>query len=358
MTDFKESLLIISLIICIMVGMLLLTACGSEFYIGGVTETITIEKEIIIEVEVEKEVIPEIWVESFTQVGVFEDVDILWVVDRSCSMSAHDAKLIDGITTMIGALPVDVRWRLSMISTDPVRPQPQNFPLTPGDVAQDAIDMLSTIDRYHHGEKGFDALYNYVSMDAYAPTWLRPEVPLLVVFVSDEDEQSTNHFTSVHDFNFWYDGLRTQTFLASIVNIGPPDTVCTSYHASYTGDRYMEATNYFGGNIIDICDTDWSAGVAEATSEIEIVEEWSLYHTPIPESIVIFINGDPYDAANWHYDAPTNTIVFDLLPEENDLVEMAYAVKKYAIGYSTGAVAAPWGAGGSASPEFLLKYKP
>jgi len=338
--------------------LLFLSACmPADYTIIGGAETIIVEKEVIIEKEVE--VIPEIWVESFTQVGVFDDVDILWVVDRSCSMNAHDTKLIDGVTAMMNALPLDVRWRLSIISTDDRQAQPQNFPLTPGDVAQDAIDMLRTLDHYHHAEKGFDALYNYMTNDAYAATWLRPEVPLLVVFVSDEEEQSTVTFTNVANFNLWYDYLRPQTFLASIVNVGAADTLCTTYYsATNTGTRYMDATNYFGGNIIDICDTDWSSGVEEATSRIEIIEEWELHHTPFPESIVIFVNEDPYDGANWHYDEPTNTIIFDLLPEENDLVEIAYAVKKYAIGHSSTVATAPVSSGAPASLEFLLKYKP
>ena len=356
MTDFKETLLVIGLILCALVGMALLTACGSEFYVGGVTETIVIEKEVVVEKEVEVEVVPEIWVESFTQIGIFEDIDILWVVDRSCSMSSHDAKLIDGITAMMGALPTDVRWRLSIISADDRRPQPQNFPLIPGDVAQDALDMLGTIDRYHTQERGFDALYNYISSDTYARTWLRPDVPLLTVFVSDEDEQSIDTFTSVANFNFWYDNLRPQTFLASIINIGPPDTVCATYNATYTGYRYMEATNYFGGNIIDICSNDWSAGVEEATSKMEVVEEWELYHTPIEDSIVVFLNEEPYSASNWHYDPSINTVIFDVIPDENDFVEIAYAIQDYAFGYPAAAVS-PSYIENFASAEFLLKNK-
>ena len=351
--DFKESLLVIVLIICAWTGMLLLNACGSEFYIGGATETITVEKEVIVEKEVE--VIPEIWVETFTQVGIYDDVDILWVVDRSCSMNSHDAKLVDGITAMVGALPPDVQWRLSIISTDDREPQPQNFPLVPGDVAQDALDMLYTLNTRHNGEKGFDALYNYMTYDSYAHTWLRSDVPLLVVFVSDEEEQSTVNFVNVTDFNLWYDHLRPQTFLASIINVEPTETLCTSYNASYTGYRYMQATNYFGGNIIDICNTDWSQGVEEATSEIEIIEEWKLYHTPIPASIVVFVNENPYDVSNWHYDEPTNTVLFDVLPVEGDLVEIAYAIEKYALGYQP--VAAPFHMTDYASVEYLLKNK-
>ena len=37
----------------------------------------------------------------------------------------------------------------------------------------------------------FDALIGYMDHNSYNPTWLRPDAGLLVVFVSDEEEQST-----------------------------------------------------------------------------------------------------------------------------------------------------------------------
>ena len=36
-----------------------------------------------------------------------------------------------------------------------------------------------------------------------------------------------------------------------------------------TGDRYIEATNYVAGQIVDICSEDWSAGVVDAATRLE-----------------------------------------------------------------------------------------
>ena len=88
-----------------------------------VTETETIEVEVEVPVYVEVEVpVNEgiIWVDSFTQHMSIDGIDILWVVDRSGSMSRYNADLLAGVEAMLLALPVS-DWRLVMISADPTR---------------------------------------------------------------------------------------------------------------------------------------------------------------------------------------------------------------------------------------------
>ena len=56
---------------------------------------LTYEKEVIIETY------PEVWVDSFVQPSQTEGYDILWVIDRSGSMSNHDPELLTGIEAML-----------------------------------------------------------------------------------------------------------------------------------------------------------------------------------------------------------------------------------------------------------------
>ena len=46
-----------------------------------------------------------IWVDSFTQPSSMNGIDILWVIDRSGSMTNDAAQIVTGIETMIAALP-------------------------------------------------------------------------------------------------------------------------------------------------------------------------------------------------------------------------------------------------------------
>jgi hypothetical protein len=85
----------------------------------------------------------------------------------------------------------------------------------------------------------------------------------------------------------------------------------------------MEATNYFGGVIVDICDEDWSPGVADASAQIEPHEYWELTHIPSDvDSIRVFHDG--VLNWDWYYEPSDNTVQFTITPEGNVLVEVAY----------------------------------
>tara|TARA_B100001250_G_scaffold337653_1_gene304500 strand:- start:1104 stop:2162 length:1059 start_codon:yes stop_codon:yes gene_type:complete len=316
-----------------------LTACngGIDYVIHGegegetvyvyetetVTETIEVPVYILVEVPGETEY-GEIWVDSDTQTASVDGVDILWVIDTSGSMYRYDAQLIAGIEAMINALP-ESGWRLAMMSNDPMRAAAEaQFPLVPGDDIADAMDMYNAMGRGGM-EEGFDAAYEYLVNNSYATTWLRPDAALLVVFVSDEEEQSNDHMINVSDWTTWFGNQRGgSTYMSSIVNVEQADSICASTPSPIdVGDRYMEATNYFGGVIVDICADDWAPGVTDATSNVEPFETIELTYVPVREETMrVFING----ALNWdwHYDSSDNAVHFTVIPVAHDHVDVAY----------------------------------
>lgn len=299
-----------------------------------VTETITEEVEVPVYIEVEVPVYIDtgfddpglIWVDSFTQPNTVDGIDILWVIDTSGSMHRFDPQLMAGIEVMLGALP-PTSWRLAMISNDPARAVLESqFPLVPGDDILDAEAMYSAMGRGGR-EEGFDAVYEYVINNAYSSTWMRADAGLLVVFVSDEQEQSDEHFIDTVDFISWFRSQRGgSVFTASIVNHDITESLCDWVNPIDVGTRYMDATNAFGGNIIDICDEDWSAGVADAAASVEPHESWPLTHTPIADSVRVFINGTVQEAGmtSWTYSEVDNTVYFSTIPDGGALVEIGY----------------------------------
>ena len=295
---------------------------GTEVETEIIYETVYEEIEVPVYIEVEVPADPGlIWVDSFIQPMSVDGVDILWVIDTSGSMYRYDAELMAGIEAMLLALP-ESGWRLAMMSNDPGAASIEaQFPLVPGDDILDAEVMYQSMGRGGR-EEGFDASYEYLINNAYAQTWLRHDAALLVVFVSDEEEQSDDHFPVVGDYIDWYTRQRNgSAFLSSIVNIDPSVSLCNT-NAYNNGDRYEEATSYFGGVVVDICSSDWSAGVADAASRLEPYEFLELTYVPIEESIRVFINGGlNYD---WAYSDADNTIYFTVIPGGNDLVEVGY----------------------------------
>ena len=260
-----------------------------------------------------------IWVDNFLQPSSVNGVDILWVIDMSGSMNDNEVKLLAGIEAMMKSLP-PTGWRLNMISNSPnVVTQDQQFPLVPGDTFQDAEDMYRNI---VDGtlEKGFDSLEEYMSSNPYAATWMRYDAALLVVFVSDEEDQSS---MTVAEFTTWYSNSRQSVYLASIVNVDPVDSECPTSNSLFIGYNSMEATRYFNGVIVDICSDDWSAGVADASVQVEPYESYELSHVPSDvDSIRVFIDGVPNN--DWHFARTENVVYFDITPEPGVLVEMAY----------------------------------
>ena len=259
----------------------------------------------------------EIWVDSFIQPTSMDGVDILWVIDTSGSMHDDEPRLLAGIEAMMNSLPAH-GWRLNMISNSPPHVHTDaQFPLVPGDDIVDAKAMFYNM-RGGVYEQGFDALEAYLYHNPYANQWMRNDAALLVVFVSDEEDQSNQ---TVGEFVNYYTGLRDHVFLASIVHLDPAESLCnlTSYNTGYNS---IDATQQLGGVIVDICSEDWAPGVQDASAQVEPYEELKLTHRPIKNEIYVFINGIPnYD---WYYVRSDNTVYFDIIPESNDLVEIAY----------------------------------
>jgi hypothetical protein len=300
-----------------------------------VTETVTEEIEVPVYIEVEVPVYIDtgiddpglIWVDSFIQPNTVDGIDILWVIDTSGSMHRFDAQLLLGIETMLTALP-PTSWRLAMIPNDPSPAVLEDqFPLVPGDDILDAEAMYSSMGRGGR-EEGFDSVYEYVINNPYAATWMRPDAGLLVVFVSDEQEQSDDHFIDVIDFTTWYRSLRGgSVFIASIINHDATESVClTPPNPIDVGTRYMDATAAFSGNVIDICADDWTSGVADAAASIEPHEMWTLTHAAAADSVRVFINGavQASGMTTWTYSESDNTVYFHTIPAGSSLVEIGY----------------------------------
>ena len=288
-------------------------------------DTVFVEVPVYIEVEVPGETeYGEIWVDSDTQSAAMDGVDILWVIDTSGSMYRYDPELMAGIEAMMNALP-ESGWRLAMMSSDPrLAVAEAQFPLVPGDDIDDAMDMYNAMARGGM-EQGFDAAYDYIVSNPYASTWMRPDAALLVVFASDEEEQSRTQMIDVIDWTSWFSSQRGgSVFQSSINNVDQAHSVCASMPSPIdVGDRYMEATNFFGGVIVDICAEDWSPGVTDATSNVEPFESIELTYVPSHEDTMrVFIDG----ALNWdwYYQSSDNTVYFTVIPSAHEHVDIAY----------------------------------
>jgi len=264
-----------------------------------------------------------IWVDSFTQPNSMNGIDILWVIDRSGSMHDEAPQILTGIETMIAALPAS-DWRLVMINiSSNVSAISQVFPLIPGDGLTEAWNMYNGLGNSFK-EEGFNAVFSYMADNSYSQTWMREDASLLIVFVSDEDEQSTNRYPTTTTFINWISMQRSDYHITSIVHYEVPLSQCNN-NTTAVGDRYLEAVDLTGGTKIDICTDDWTAGITEALNQVEPYEYYDLSkRVKYPQYLQVFYDGRPAHPDEWRYDAANNRVYFGPLPDGGVLVEIAY----------------------------------
>ena len=303
----------------------LLWGCGSDHFLSHGNTEKQIEyvyvQDNYIEGSDDTGINEPIWVDSFTQPLISNGVDIIWVIDGSGSMNDDAIRVLQGITDMMQNLPM-INWRLVIISMTPHESVAvESFPLLPGDTWEDAHSMFAENVQGHY-EYGFDSLYEFLENNRFAENWLRDDASLLVVFVSDEDDQSTTQFPTVSLYKNWLDGKREHVYVSSIVNVHPDDSECNGYTHN-VGFRYSELTNSYAGQLLDICSEDWSQGVADASNQIQLREWYELTNKPLNEQeIYVFVDGAEF--FDWHYNSDESRVYFDVVPGEESLVEIAY----------------------------------
>ena len=310
--------------------LLFLISCLSEHMLTNkiVEERIiydTAYVEVIVEVEKEVEVVvPEnypLWSQTYVQPSLGNGVDILWVVDPSGSMTNNWAQVVLGVEQMMLALPTNVNWRLEIIPTDQMRAKTlQSFPILPGDSLQTAQNHLQN-NVQGHWEKGMDAVKNYMTQNADALQWMRNDVALLISFVSDEDDSSNQTATQ---FIQWVQYQRSEVYVTSIVNVDTATSLCPDTYGLWdVGTDYIDIANHFSGIVIDICETDWTAGVTQAAQQVHLIDEIQLDYTPVDiDHIEVLVDNVVW--TDWTWDEPNNKIIFSVMPPEGSIITVSY----------------------------------
>ena len=260
----------------------------------------------------------DIHVDSFIQPSKPEQIDVLVLLDTSCSMNDNYNQVSTGIELLRNDLNLVTNdYNIAFINTSLRDPYFAgtfdntssiiDFIIAPWTLGGDTI------------EAGFSALYDFTNSMPESVMFFRETADKLFIFVSDEEEQSgipTNVFA---------DWLRTeftgvQRDVVSIVTV--PDSECeyTDYSANI-GYKYIELAQHYGKNGIDIC-SDWELWLSNSTFLVGPVDYIKLTFTPVEESLKIYI--DRFETEEWEYDKATNTVNLLRTPPEGSLVEAVY----------------------------------
>jgi hypothetical protein len=260
----------------------------------------------------------DIHVDSFIQPSRPEQIDVLVLLDTSCSMNDNYSQVSTGVELLRNDLnAVTNDYNIAFINTSLRDP----YFVGTFDNTSSIIDFI--IAPWALGgdttEAGFSALYDFANSMPESVTFFRETADKLFIFVSDEEEQSgipTNIFA---------DWLRTefsgvQRDVVSIVTM--PDSECefTDFSAN-VGYKYIELAQHYGKDGIDIC-SDWELWLSNSTFLVGPVDFIKLTYTPVEDSIKVYI--DRFETEQWEYDDETNTVNLFRKPAEGSLVEAAY----------------------------------
>ena len=290
------------------------------------------------------------------------EVDVLLVVDNSCSMEPYQDKLADNFDTFLTFfIEGDVDYHIGVITT------------TVADSTASARCPQATIDEIPGGGHLVDDVYITPETDggdqlfsdlvkvgtcgsgfemglesawrAVTPplsqednfTFLRDTAYLSVIFVSDEQDSSP---APVNDYiNAFRDVKKSEDlgYNASALVVNDIDT-CNAEQVDSGADegtRYLDVANQSDGVVANICADDFEDIVTELSlTSSQLTDTFYLSDLPAPESIILAVDGEEVDCADgeWSYQLlgtdkePMPAVVFDRvhLPPPQSKVTVLY----------------------------------
>lgn len=258
--------------------------------------------------------------ESMQQDGPWPAVDLLLVADRSGSMAedlraigAEAERLFEALADRSpGALVSVVTRDDGCLSAGPLSPT------APESRAALAAGLLGPWGRATEaGMSLARAAFEADRPGGCNAGLRRPEARPVVVFISDEAEQSAGGWAEA------LDALRAaEPELQVLAVVGPPEGCATAN----PGHGYLEATAATGGEAWSICAEDWSALAAAlgARAAGAGTDRWTLSSPARPHTLQLRLDGRPW--SRWSFDVESNTVRFDpsALPPPGATLEASY----------------------------------
>lgn len=252
------------------------------------------------------------WVQQFEVLS--NDLDILWIVDTSCSMSAERGELpwvASDIAAQLAGQPfTDLSWRMGVISADPSTAYAAPWASSEADVPAlfDTLQDSSV-------ESGLSSAVMSLGWDV---AFHRQSAHLLIIFVADEDDGSAaaaNYEAVTASVKPAGVGLMH----SAVVHL---DQACTS-SGETIGDEYIAVADA----LISICEPKlWASALAPAKTIAPYMgRTYALDYVPLhPVQDTVLVSVDGVFASAWVYDSTANTVTLDDAPPPGSWVTIAY----------------------------------
>ena len=261
--------------------------------------------------------------ESWTSSPV-DKLDVLWVVDNSCSMSESVDLVRSNFSIYINQfLDLGIDYHLAAVTTDMENPAQQGR--FQGPVITSAMSdaeasslFLSAVDAGADGsadEKGFAASRAALTEPLLSTTntgFLRDDAHLAVIVITDENDSSSDSTATYVD---WLRSLKSDPSLVKMHGFMGLDFAIDIFGCSVDSAsvKYIDAAAMTGGFAGDICTDDWRAAMASMSlASGGVPTTFTLSSRPDGISAInVTVDGvrvryDPVDG--WTFDEFTNTV--------------------------------------------------
>lgn len=268
-------------------------------------------------------------------------LDILWIIDDSCSMFDEQARLIANLSQFVGyADQQNADYQMAVTKTDSRSrnagrlercfPHPSVIRHDYSDSAtrEEAFECLFDVGTAGGGlfeaglgaamrtlERAIDPNNNDPSVNPNAAL-IRPDAKLAIVVMSDEDDQSEESDMILRDFFFSVKGAHRPDRVAVHAIAGPVVEPCDlGPRASNPGYRYEWMTQQTDGIFFNICLEDWQPVLRDLGTDVFTpLDEWDLSQAADPATLMVTVDGAPVprDANNgYQYNPAGNSIKFN-----------------------------------------------
>lgn len=253
-------------------------------------------------------------------------VDVLFVIDNSCSMQSHQDELNANARTFMNYfLGSGLDYHIGVVTTGWHDPTERGLlmeshghkwidPDTP-----DPLDVFEGLALQgtsgHHIETGRAQVYGAIELlgDRNNAGFYRPDASFAVVVISDEDDQSGSTPIGREDFIDWMFGLKPDREMVSFSGIVGPERGCSIADPC---PEYLAQIRAIGGVEWDICQGNWPDALEELGMQAAgLRREFFLTEVPVEDTLEVWVTYDGSrrdfsEGSDWTYNRVRNSILF------------------------------------------------
>jgi hypothetical protein len=275
-------------------------------------------------------------------------VDILLIVDDSCSMGPYQKELSKNFSEFISFFTdANIQYQIGVVTTDIYGDDAGRLinsqyitPETPDGEAQFA-DMVSVGTGGSGNEMGLEAARLALTEPRIGTSnagFLRDEASLSLIFVSDEEDASPlPTYEYIRTFQDVKGARSRDVFNASALVVDEVASCSLASQAGSTrGDRYIDVAGQTSGVIGDICAESFADIVTDLSlNASRLMDTFFLSGEPQPSTLQVSVDDVLYacDEGAWSFDRVEDdqgverpAVVFerDFIPEPNSQVAIRY----------------------------------